>query len=47
MSHATRFSHAICRSPGPDIAHGLRAVDVGDPDPVQFAADHAAYVGDR
>jgi len=44
VSHATRFSHAICRRPGPDIAQGLRAVDVGDPDPTQFAADHAAYV---
>lgn len=44
MSHATRFTHAICRQPGADIARGLRAVDTGDPDPAQMARDHAAYV---
>ena len=44
MSYATRFTHAICRQPGADIAGGLRAVDLGDPDPAQMARDHAAYV---
>ncbi len=44
MSHATHFSNAIVRTPGSSIAHGLRAQDVGNPDPERFAHEHQRYV---
>ena len=44
MSYSCNFSHAICRAPGERLDTGLRAVDIGNPDPAQFAHDHADYV---
>ncbi|GAA5068044.1 arginine deiminase family protein [Roseibacterium beibuensis] len=38
------FTHALCRAPAGSVTDGLRAVDQGDPDPVAFAREHAAYV---
>ncbi len=42
---ACAFSHAIVRSPGHSIAHGLRAHDAGNPDPGQFDLEHRGYIG--
>lgn len=45
MTHPSyQFTHALCRLPAASITDGLRAQDHGDPDPVSFAAEHAAYV---
>ena len=44
MSFSCAFSHAVCRLPSADLTAGLRAVDTGDPDAIQFARDHADYV---
>ncbi len=38
------FSHAIARKPSIRIVDGLRAVDTGTPDLVQFQQDHDHYV---
>ncbi len=38
------FTHAITRAPAISIVDGLRAVDTGMPDIVQFRADHADYI---
>ncbi|AGI67804.1 putative dimethylaminohydrolase [Octadecabacter antarcticus 307] len=38
------FSHALCRLPATSVTDGLRASDHGDPDPIAFAAEHAAYI---
>lgn len=43
MSKCFTFTHAITRLPSPGVTAGLRAEDVGDPDPMQFAEDHARY----
>ncbi len=47
MTHhpSFQFTHALCRLPAKSVADGLRANDQGDPDPMVFAAQHAAYVG--
>ena len=42
--HSFRFTHALCRSPARSVTDGLRAVDMGAPDPDLFLAEHAAYV---
>ena len=39
-----QFTHAICRKPGAAVAQGLRATDVGNPDPARMLRDHADYV---
>ncbi len=44
MSHATHFSNAIVRTPGLSIAQGLRAQNVGNPDPERFAREHRRYI---
>lgn len=45
MTHRSyEFTHALCRLPSASVTDGLRARDHGDPDPVAFAAEHAAYV---
>jgi dimethylargininase len=44
MSKCFTFTHAITRRPSPAVTSGLRAEDVGDPDPAQFAEDHARYI---
>jgi dimethylargininase len=45
MSHPSyQFTHALCRLPAKSVANGLRATDHGDPDPIAFAAEHAAYI---
>jgi len=45
MTHrAYQFTHALCRMPARSVTDGLRATDHGDPDPLAFAAEHAAYV---
>lgn len=44
MSPSYRFSQAIVRSPGQSVARGLRALDVGNPDPARFRTEHEAYV---
>jgi dimethylargininase len=44
MGHSTHFSNAIVRAPAESIAAGLRALDVGDPDPLTFADQHRRYV---
>ncbi|MBT8411249.1 MAG: dimethylarginine dimethylaminohydrolase, partial [Octadecabacter sp.] len=45
MSHRSfQFTHALCRQPAQSVTDGLRATDQGDPDPLAFAAEHAAYV---
>jgi len=44
MSHATHFSNAIVRTPGRSIAQGLRAEDLGNPDPQRFVREHHDYV---
>lgn len=41
---AYRFTRALAREPGATVAGGLRAVDVGAPDPVRMRRDHAGYV---
>ena len=38
------FTHAIARKPSARIVDGLRAVDTGAPDLLQFQQDHAHYV---
>lgn len=38
------FTHALCRTPSMSVTDGLRASDHGDPDPLAFGAEHAAYV---
>ncbi|MFQ3184223.1 MAG: dimethylargininase [Alteromonas macleodii] len=38
------FSHALCRLPAASVTDGLRARDHGDPDPLAFATEHAAYI---
>lgn len=42
--HSIRFTHALCRRPARSCTEGLRAVDMGAPDPDLFAAEHLAYV---
>lgn len=45
MTHPSfQFTHALCRTTSKSVSHGLRARDQGDPDPLAFAAEHAAYV---
>jgi dimethylargininase len=45
MTHPSfEFTHALCRLPATSVTDGLRASDHGDPDPVAFAAEHAAYI---
>ena len=45
MDHRSyQFTHALCRMPSRSVTDGLRATDHGDPDPLAFAAEHAAYV---
>ena len=45
MKHPSfEFTHALCRLPAKSVTDGLRASDQGDPDPLAFAAEHAAYV---
>ncbi|SLN59177.1 arginine deiminase family protein [Pseudooctadecabacter jejudonensis] len=45
MTHRSfEFTHALCRTPALSVTDGLRATDQGDPDPLVFAAEHAAYV---
>lgn len=45
MTHPSfEFSHALSRSPSKSVTDGLRASDQGDPDPIAFAAEHAAYI---
>lgn len=45
MTHPSfKFTHALCRRPAKSVTDGLRAQDHGDPDPLAFAAEHAAYV---
>ncbi len=45
MTHRSfQFTHALCRLPAKSVTQGLRAADQGDPDPLVFAAEHAAYV---
>jgi dimethylargininase len=45
MTHPSfEFTHALCRLPARSVTDGLRASDHGDPDPVAFAAEHAAYI---
>jgi len=45
MNHRSfEFTHALCRLPASSVTDGLRATDQGDPDPLAFAAEHAAYV---
>ena len=39
-----QFTRAITRKPAPNIVHGLRAEDIGDPDFDQMLQDHAHYV---
>jgi dimethylargininase len=39
-----RFTHALCRAPGPSVVDGLRAGDGPDPDFVTFRSEHAACV---
>jgi len=43
MDRSTHFTNALVRSPGNSIAQGLRALDVGNPDPERFKAQHQAY----
>ena len=38
------FTRAIVREPGPDLAGGLTAADLGPPDPVRARVQHRAYV---
>jgi dimethylargininase len=38
-----RFTHALVRTPGPSIVHGLRAGDGPDPDFDQFLTEHRGY----
>lgn len=45
MTHPSfQFTHALCRLPAKSVTDGLRARDHGDPDPLAFAAEHAAYI---
>jgi dimethylargininase len=45
MTHPSfEFTHALCRQPSASVTDGLRAADNGDPDPLAFTAEHAAYV---
>lgn len=44
MHKSYQFTHALCRLPATSVTEGLRAADQGDPDPLTFAAEHAAYV---
>ena len=44
MHKSYQFTHALCRTPATSVTDGLRATDQGDPDPMAFAAEHAAYV---
>jgi len=45
MTHPSyQFTHALCRLPARSVTDGLRAQDQGDPDPLAFAAEHAAYI---
>lgn len=45
MTHKSyHFTHALCRLPAQSVTDGLRAHDIGDPDPLAFAAEHAAYI---
>lgn len=45
MTHPSyQFTHALSRAPSKSVTDGLRARDQGDPDPLAFAAEHAAYV---
>ncbi|SEO25126.1 dimethylargininase [Salinihabitans flavidus] len=41
---AYEFTHAITRRPGTSVVNGLRATDIGTPDPVRMEKAHAAYV---
>lgn len=41
-----RFTRAVTRRPGTEAAAGLRAVDVGNPDPDRMLAHHAIYVAE-
>lgn len=42
--HSFRFTHALCRRPARTCTQGLRAIDMGAPDPDLFDAEHAAYM---
>lgn len=39
-----RFTHAITRKPARSILHGLRAIDIGNPDLALMQRHHADYV---
>jgi dimethylargininase len=43
-NHSFRFTHALCRRPARSCTQGLRAFDMGAPDPELFDAEHAAYM---
>jgi len=43
-SFSYQFTHALTRLPALSVVDGLRAVDQGAPDAVQFRSDHQAYV---
>ena len=38
------FTHTLSRLPGKSIAQGLRAENVGDPDPGSFLEEHHGYI---
>lgn len=42
--HCFRFTNALCRRPARSVAQGLRAFDMGAPDPDLFDAEHAVYI---
>lgn len=42
--HSFRFTHALCRRPSRSCTQGLRAIDMGAPDPDLFDAEHAVYM---
>jgi dimethylargininase len=44
LSTSYHFAHAVVRRPSNSIAKGLRAADVGNPDPDQFDIQHRAYI---
>ena len=44
MNSSINFTHAITRRPAASVTSGLRVEDSGNPNAVQFAADHAQYI---
>jgi dimethylargininase len=43
-SPCINFSHAITRKPSRTVTDGLRALDIGGPDPALFGTQHKAYL---